>query len=160
MTKTPTGTLRGNALILTRSFRAPIEDVWTSVTKSESTVRWFGIWEGHGRPGGTIRIKMVFEQGDAWQEATIDACEAPHHLELTTKGEYGAHLELRLREDSGTTHLEFTHHLTDPRGVGDYGPGWEYYLDNLVAAREGRPLPTFDEYYPAQKEYFLAQLPR
>ncbi len=69
MTKTPTGTLRGNALILTRSFRAPIEDVWTSVTKSESTVRWFGIWEGDGRPGGTIRNASSMR----WHSASLPA---------------------------------------------------------------------------------------
>lgn len=154
MTKNPTGHLRGNDLILTRSFKAPIEDVWESVTKSERTERWFGKWEGDGKPGATIRIKMVFEQGDAWTSATINTCEAPHHLELTTKM---AHLELKLREANGVTVLEFVHHLSDRGGAGDFGPGWEYYLDNLVAYREGMTLPMFEEYYPSQKAYYLAQ---
>jgi len=158
MSKKPTGHLRGNDLILTRSFKAPIADVWESVTKSERTERWYGKWEGDARPGGEIRIKMVFEQGDHWSNATIDTCEAPHHLELTTKGPYGSHLELKLREANGVTELEFTHHLNDRSGVGDYGPGWEYYLDNLVASRDGAKLPAFDEYYPSQKEYYLAQV--
>lgn len=153
--KKPTGRLNGKDLILTRTFRAPIKDVWTSVTKSEHTERWFGKWEGDGRPGGTIRILMVFEKGDTWSDATIDACEAPHHLSLKTKDAYGEwHLELRLREENGTTELEFVHHLADLKGVGEVGPGWEYYLDNLVAARAGAPLPTFEEYYPAQKEHY------
>jgi hypothetical protein len=39
--------------------------------------------------------------------------------------------------------------------VGEIGPGWEYYLDNLVASRGDGPLPTFDTYYPAQKAYFM-----
>ncbi|MGE5181165.1 MAG: SRPBCC family protein [Acidobacteriota bacterium] len=157
MSKKPTGQLRGNDLILTRSFHAPIEDVWASVTQSERTERWFAKWEGDARPGNTIRIKMVFEPGDAWKDATIDACEAPHHLELTTKGPYGSHLELTLREANGVTELVFVHHLSDRGGVGDYGPGWEYYLDNLVASREGVMLPKFEEYYPSQKAYYLAQ---
>jgi uncharacterized protein YndB with AHSA1/START domain len=154
MSKKPTGHLRGNDLILTRSFKAPIQDVWESVTKSERTERWFGKWEGDAKPGNTIRVKMVFEKGDAWTEATINTCEAPHHLELTTNM---AHLELKLREANGVTELEFVHHLPDRSGVGDFGPGWEYYLDNLVASREGTALPTFEEYYPSQKEYYLAQ---
>jgi uncharacterized protein YndB with AHSA1/START domain len=157
MSKQPTGHLRGNDLILTRSFKAPIQDVWESVTKSARTERWYGKWEGDAKPGNTIRIKMVFEQGDAWSEAEINTCEAPRHLELTTKGPYGSHLELKLREANGVTELEFTHHLSDRKGVGDYGPGWEYYLDNLVAYRESTKLPTFEEYYPSQKEYYLAQ---
>jgi hypothetical protein len=57
-----------------------------------------------------------------------------------------------------TTELRFVHHLSDRKLAGDYGPGWEYYLDMLVAARAGQPLPTFDEYYPAQKAYYLEQL--
>lgn len=157
MKRNPTGHLRGNDLILTRSFKAPIEDVWESVTKSERTERWFGKWEGDGKPGNTIRIKMVFEKGDAWTSATINTCEAPRHLELTTQGPYGSHLELKLREANGVTELEFVHHLSDRSGVGDFGPGWEYYLDNLVASREGMTPPAFEEYYPAQKEYYLAQ---
>ena len=40
--------------------------------------------------------------------------------------------------------------------MGEVGPGWEYYLDMLVAAREGASLPKFDTYYPAQKDYFTA----
>lgn len=46
----PTGHTVGNDLVLTRKFNAPIDDVWTSVTNSESAARWFGLWEG-GRPG-------------------------------------------------------------------------------------------------------------
>ena len=51
--------------------------------------------------------------------------------------------------------LEFVHHAVDRGMVGDLGPGWEYYLDNLVASRGDGPLPKFDTYYPAQKPYFL-----
>ena len=42
--------------------------------------------------------------------------------------------------------------------IGSVGPGWEYYLDMLVASREGDPQPSFDDYYPAQHEYY--QTPR
>jgi uncharacterized protein YndB with AHSA1/START domain len=157
MSKQPTGHLRGNDLVLTRSFKAPITDVWASVTESARTERWFGKWEGDAKPGNTIRIKMVFEKGDAWMEAEINTCEAPHHLELTSKGQYGSHLELKLREANGVTELEFVHHLKDHSGVADFGPGWEYYLDNLVASRDGTALPTFEEYYPSQKAYYAAQ---
>lgn len=158
MSKQPTGHLRGNDLVLTRTFKAPIEDVWESVTKSARTERWYGKWEGEGKPGGAIRIKMVFEQGDHWSNATINTCEAPHHLEITTTGPYGSHLELKLRETNGETTLELTHHLRDRNGVGDYGPGWEYYLDMLVAYRESQAQPKFDDYYPSQKQYYLDQL--
>ncbi len=40
MTAQPTGRLRGNDLVLSRRFRASMEDVWTSITDPESTARW------------------------------------------------------------------------------------------------------------------------
>jgi uncharacterized protein YndB with AHSA1/START domain len=158
MNPRPTGRMNGNDLILTRSFRAPIEDVWTSVTKSESTERWFGRWEGEAGVGKTVRLKMVFEQGDAWTNVTIERCDAPRHLAVTSKSDYGEQsLELTLVQTGDITELTFVHHLPDRKAIGEMGPGWEYYLDNLVAARAGDRLPSFDDYYPSQKSYYLEQ---
>ncbi|MBX3157521.1 MAG: SRPBCC family protein [Deltaproteobacteria bacterium] len=156
-TPQPTGRLDGNDLILTRTFRAPIDDVWTSITHPDSTARWFGRWEGPSGAGSKIRIQLGFEQGMPWSDATIERCDRPHHLGLTTVDASGTwHMEITLAESGGTTTLTFVHHLKDRSGVGEIGPGWEYYLDQLVASREGAPLPTFDMYYPAQKAYFVA----
>ena len=165
-TPTPTGrvmrTATGRDLVLTRTFRAPIEDVWASVTESERTARWFGPWQGEAGVGRTIRYTMAFEQqpeeGPVWSEMTIEACEAPRRLALSSTGEYGMYLELQLSESNGVTELRFTHRIDDDKtDVGAYGPGWEYYLDNLVASRDGVPLPDFKDYYPSQSEYFRAQ---
>jgi uncharacterized protein YndB with AHSA1/START domain len=155
----PTGRIAGNELIITRRFRAPIDDVWTSVTKSESTERWFGRWEGDAGPGKTVRLLMVFEKGDAWTSVLIETCEPPHHLVVKTTSAFGEkRLELTLAQTGDTTELTFVHHLADKKKmVGELGPGWEYYFDNLVAVRAGEPLPKFEDYYPAQKQYFLDQ---
>ncbi len=32
--------------------------------------------------------------------------------------------------------------------------GWEYYLDMMIASRDGTPLPDFVDYYPAQQGYY------
>ena len=64
---------------------------------------------------------------------------------------------MELAESGGVTELRFTQHLTDTEGVGEIGPGWEYYLDALVASRDGQPAPQWDDYYPAMKEHFDAQ---
>ena len=160
MTKTPTGRLAGDELTITRTFRAPIEDVWTSVTKSESLERWYGRWEGDAGVGKTVRLLMVFEKGEAWTNVQIDVCDAPHHLAVTTKSDFGSkRMEIKLAQSGDTTTLTFVHHLADKKAlVGEFGPGWEYYFDNLVAVLAGEPLPSFDEYYPAQKPYFVDQL--
>lgn len=159
MTPTPTACLRGNRLVFTRTFRAPIDDVWQSVTDPESTARWFGPWKGPAGAGSTIQVQMRFEQGEPWMDATIEVCEAPRRLVLVTTGDHGMRLELALAESAGATTLELLQHDWAPAAIADYGPGWEYYLDNLVAARAGQPLPSFDSYYPAQKPYFAALAP-
>ena len=156
MNPKPTGRLRGNDLVLSRTFRAPIDDVWTSVTSSESTARWFGPWEPTG-DDKKIRIQMAFEEGKPWLDGTIERCEAPHHLAVRTKSAYGEKLlSMTLSESAGTTTLEFVHHQVNRKAIGELGPGWEYYLDMLVAAREGNSPPKFDTYYPAQKEHYTA----
>ena len=152
----PTGRVAGDQLIITRSFHAPIEDVWTSVTKSESTARWFGRWEGTPGVGNEIRVQMGFEEGQPWLTKRIEACEAPHRLVLTSVGSsFTSRLELGLKANGDGCELEFIHHAIDRAKVGDVGPGWEYYLDCLVASRGDAPRPAFDTYYPAQKAYFL-----
>ncbi len=90
-------------------------------------------------------------------DMTIDACEPPRRLALSAHNEHGGrHLDMVLTESAGVTDLRFTQHLTGTEGVGELGPGWEYYLDALVASRDGRPAPNFDD-YPSMKQHFEAQ---
>lgn len=163
-TPTPSGRLvptpAGRDLVIVRTFRAPIEDVWASITEPERTARWFGPWAGEAGPGRTIRYTMVFEQGadpaELNSEMTIVACEPPRHLAVRAEDEYGSwHLEAHLSEAGGVTELRFVQHLDERTDVGSVGPGWEYYLDSLAASREGAPPPDFGDYYPAQKAYYL-----
>lgn len=157
MTKKATGRLEGNDLVLTRHFDAPIEDVWTSITNSERTAQWYGSWKGTPGAGNTVIITMVLEKGEPSSEAHIDACEPPYRLALTTKGEWGVQVEITLAQVVSGTELRFVHHLPDRKHAGDYGPGWEYYLDNLLAARAGLKLPAFEEYYPSMKAHYTAE---
>jgi uncharacterized protein YndB with AHSA1/START domain len=148
-------TARGRDLILTRTYTAPIEDVWASITESERTARWFGPWKGDAGPGRTIRVQMAYEDEQPWAEYTIDHCTPPSHLALGTVDEYGSwHLEVTLTEHDGETELVFTHHLDANAKVAEVGPGWEYYLDALGAARSGTDHPDFADYYPAMRDYY------
>ncbi len=153
----PTGRLVGNDLVMTRTFRAPIEDVWQSVTNSESTARWFGPWHWVDKPGpgNLIAYTMIQEEGAPESTAKVDRCEEPRHFALTTQGTFSVSYEVTLTQSGDTTTLTFVHHLADRKMAGDFGPGWEFYLDLLVHAREGKPFRTFAEYYPAQKQHYL-----
>jgi len=159
MTSAPNGrlvrTAAGSDLVLTRTFRAPIEDVWASVTESDRTARWFGPWTGEAAPGRTIKVQMAYENEAPWMEMRVDVCEPPRRLALSRRDESGDfYVEVVLSERDGVTELSFLHRLPNEDGVGEYGPGWEFYLDMLVAARDGTPRPSFDDYYPSMKPYY------
>ncbi|WP_410809343.1 SRPBCC family protein [Micromonospora sp. 067-2] len=165
MTRTPAGrlfrTAAGHDLVLTRTFRAPAADVWASLTESERTARWFGPWEGDAAPGRTIRVQMAYEEQQPWFEVHIDACEPQRHLAVSVGDSDGQWLlEMTLSETDGSTELRFVQHLTSLEGIAEVGAGWEYYLDMLVASRDGSPRPEFDEYHPAMQPYYQAQAAR
>ncbi|MFV2017299.1 SRPBCC family protein [Micromonospora sp. LOL_023] len=158
MSPMPTGRLVGTDLALIRTFRASVADVWASITDPARTAGWFGPWHGDAAPGSTIKVQMAYEEGQPWMDCTIDRCEPPYRLAISALDEHGGwHLEMTLVESAGVTELRFTQHLNGTDGVGEVGPGWEYYLDALVASRAGEPAPNFGDYYPAMKEYFEAQ---
>ncbi|WP_067537201.1 SRPBCC family protein [Nocardia crassostreae] len=162
MTTRPTGrierTATGRDLILTRTFRAPIDDVWASVTESDRTARWYGPWTGEPGPGRNIKVQMFFEESQPWLEMRIVTCEPPRHLTLTAEDEYGSwHLELLLSQQGDTTELRFIHHLEPEADASSVGPGWEYYLDMLVAARTNTPHPDFADYFPALQPHYEAE---
>jgi uncharacterized protein YndB with AHSA1/START domain len=159
MSPVPTGRLfrtdTGSDLVLTRTFRASAEDVWASLTEPERTARWFGPWEGEAAPGASIKVRLMFEEGTPSMDMRIDACEPPRRLALSAVDEAGTwRTELLLSDVEGGTRLRFVHHLDTTEGIGDVGPGWEFYLDLLVAARDGAPPVQFGDYYPALKPYY------
>ncbi|MBF0663470.1 MULTISPECIES: SRPBCC family protein [unclassified Rhodococcus (in: high G+C Gram-positive bacteria)] len=161
-TPKPTGKLvngsEGLDLVVTRTLPGSVYDAWASITEPERTARWVGRWEGTGAVGETIRVQMGFEEGAPWEDVEITECDAPHRLGLRTISEQGAwDVSFELSEDGERSEIRFVHHRVAAAEVGDVGPGWEYYLDQLVASVSGAPLRSFDDYFPAQREYFEEQ---
>ena len=102
----PTGdivrTPAGVDLVLTRTYSAPIADVWASVTEPERTARWFGAWRGEPGPGRTVQVQMAFEESAPWFDVVIESCAPPRHLVLVMGDGAGAsRLELELGEVAG-----------------------------------------------------------
>jgi uncharacterized protein YndB with AHSA1/START domain len=158
MTPEPSGKLvptsDGVDIVLTRLISGSAQDVWASVTDSDRTARWFGRWEGEARPGAAIRVQMAFEDSDAWSDARIESCDPPHRLGLAV-GDW--RLELSLEQRGDRTELTFIQHRETTDGAGEIGPGWEYYLDNLLASRIGSTMPEFADYYPSMQAYYEKQ---
>ena len=146
-------------LLLLRSLALPAREAWAFLTDSMLTEQWFGPWEGDARLGGAVRIRMRFEENEPAVRARIVGCTEPEYLALQIADEYGTWLlELALEEDGeDDCVLRFVHHLSDDANVGEVGPGWEYYLDLLVAATEGTEQPQFDQYYPSLSAHFADQ---
>ena len=162
-TPTPTGrlvpTAEGLDLVLTRSLPGSIDDAWASITEPDRTARWIGRWEGEGAVGATIKLQLGFEEETPWTEVKITECAAPRRLRVLTIDDHGSwDVSLELSSAGDHAELRFVMHRVDPAGVGDVGPGWEYYLDQLLASLTDGPLPDFNDYYPAQRSHFEAQV--
>ena len=110
------------AVLMRRSYGAPVEDVWHAVTDPERTRRWFLPLSGDLHVGGTFQL-----EGNASGE--ILACEPPRLLRVTFGGPTSI-VELRLTPDGDETVLELEH--TVPLAIAQstagalyVGPGWD-----------------------------------
>lgn len=157
----PTGRLEqadgDHRLVLERTFRAPIADVWAAVTEPARMARWIGTWSGDPA-SGRVGFVMTAEGATEPSDVEIRECDPPRVLRVTTSfGEERWHLELELAEADGVTTLRFLQPGVDPDQAGSVGPGWEYYLDRLVAAETGGDVAAIDferDYYPAMAQHY------
>lgn len=149
----------------TRTFRAPIDDVWAAVTESDRLGRWIGTWEGDPAEG-QVTFQMTFEGDEASSETfTIDVCEPPHRLEITTElpdnggNQTTWQIRVELVEHDGVTTLRFAQDVPEPEMATGVGPGWDYYLDRMVLAEAGGDPSTleFDDYYPVFADHYRAE---
>ena len=143
----------GRDLLVTRHLPIAVDDAWRWVTESKLTSTWYGPWTGEARVGGIVDVTMNAEEGAPTSGFRIDECRAPGadgtgRLELASTGEppfnWVTAIELAAVDGGATVTLR---HVSIPTDIplGDLGAGWEFYLDALVAAVEGRPGKGFDE---------------
>lgn len=139
-------------LVLERSFRAGIEDVWAACTEPERMERWIGTWTGDPSKG-EIRFRMTAEGDDVPEEIyDVERCDPPSGFTVRSRdgapfSADGTGPEVRwiltvdLVEVDGITTLTFTqdvhHDLLGDEMVASVGPGWEYYVERLVAHLDG-----------------------
>lgn len=160
----PTGTLEdgGRTLVLRRELPVPIDDAWASITESERLGRWFGTWTGDPSSGWVMfTINAEAEPADP-SRFDIVACVPPHLLSVSATDEAATwHLTAQLTEVDGGTVIELRQTELDPGAAPDVGPGWEWYLDRLIASITGDPPPTladFDADYMPMSAGYAAML--
>ncbi len=145
-------------LRLTRTFNLPIQTVWNGLTESTLTEQWIGHWSGEAGTGKQVMFTMSAEEGASAAPVDIIACDPPGYLELAmaVTADVTWNVSIELRESAAGTVMVFVQELTPGTDPADIGPGWEYYADRLAASLSGHPMPDWDEYYPAQRTYYIA----
>lgn len=159
-----------DVLVLERRFRAGLEDVWAAVTDPQRMQRWIGTWSGDPA-SGSIVFRMTAEGDDAPEEVyDVETCDPPRRFALRSREaspftEDGSGervfwaLRVDLAERDGVTTLTFVQALADGSlgtdMVASVGPGWEYYLDRLVAALDGSDVGavSWSDYEPGSADY-------
>lgn len=141
----------GHDIVIERTFRAPVSDVWKSIVEPDRMNRWIGTWSGDAGAGKRVAFTMTAEDGAEPEEALIHRCDAPNHLDIETF-QHGSSWRMRvdLSEESGVTTLRFRQAVNLDEDIISFGPGWEYYLDRLVAIHSDTAFTDWDDYYPGQ----------
>jgi hypothetical protein len=147
---------------IARRLTGSAREAWRDLTASDRLEGWIGRWEGDPA-SGHVSFFMTAEGKDIEpSEYTILECDPPRRFAGETAPEAGGwHLWFELYETDDATMLTFGQRLDPGLDLGSIGPGWEYYLDRLLAMREGRDADTvqWDAYYPAMSEEYAALAP-
>ena len=144
-------------LVVTRTLATRRVDAWEWVTHPERLAQWIGLLEGTPSVGAAVDFTMTAEENAAPETATIRACEPESSYLCEVGTGPGTWLVgCELGGDDGAVTVSITQPVTSAEASGMYGPGWEYYLDRLLAAFSGDAMPDFDDYYPANAAHYEA----
>ena len=139
---------------LTRTYDAPIDDVWDALTTPERISRWFLPISGDYRVGGNFQF-----EGNAGGE--ILDCERPNRLRVTWGD--ASEVEVRLTPaGEGSTTFDLEHIAVVPDemwgqfGPGAVGVGWEGGLLGLALHLRGGSIedPIAWQLSAEGREYF------
>jgi len=142
--------VEGTTISLTRTYDAPVEDVWDACTDPERIPRWFLPVTGDLRPGGRFQL-----QGNA--SGTIERCDPPHSFAATWEfGGQVSRIELRLESAGDGTRLRLQHSVPEDDhwrrfGPGAVGVGWD-----MAATGLERHLPSGEAVDPEQAAAWFA----
>ena len=108
-----------------------IEDLWQACTTPERLARWIAHVSGDLHQGGTVHAVFT----STWSgPARIDACDAPHHLLVTTQPgtDDEAEIEAWLTPQGGGTKLVVEERGLPLGALHFHGAGWQVHLEDLA----------------------------
>jgi uncharacterized protein YndB with AHSA1/START domain len=145
----------GLELLVERRLPVDAAEAWRWLTQSARLSKWIGTWKGAPAVGGDLQFTMRFEKDAAAETVTILECEPESRFRLRWAAESTPWVvAVSIVEVDGSTTVYLSQRLSASRDAGMIGPGWEYYLDRLMAAVNGGAAPNFDDYFPSQRPYF------
>ena len=150
----------GLELIVQRRLPLPAVEAWEWLTAPARLKKWMGTLKGRPGVGATMQLTMTAEDGSPTEPIEVLECDPLRRFVVEQRtGDQAWRLRMSLAETtvpSGevSTTVFLGHRLDNARLAGEVGPGWEYYLDRLVAAVGDGPMPDFADYYPQQRPYF------
>jgi uncharacterized protein YndB with AHSA1/START domain len=145
----------GLELIVSRRIPAPSAEVWEWVTVPERVKQWFGAFRGAPKQGSVVSVKLTAEAGSPSVRMAVLECLPGERYVVERVGDGPVwHLTISVADLGGASMLFLAHRLETAREAGTVGPGWEYSLDRLVAARNGTAMPDFADYFPSQRPYY------
>jgi uncharacterized protein YndB with AHSA1/START domain len=144
-----------------REFALPVSDIWAALTEPERLERWIGTWTGEPGVGKSVDFLMLEEGQTEPEPVTIIECDPPRRLVLdwNVPAQATWRVEATLTGDGESTSLHFVQRMSEPEGLRDVGPGWQFYLDRLTASLTGAEMPDWSQYYPALADAYGASTP-
>ena len=112
-------------------FDTDIDDLWAACTEPERLARWIAEVTGDLREGGTAHAVFT----STWTGAvTVEVCEAPRHLLLTTAPgtDEEGEVEAWLTPEGDRTRLVVEERGLPVGALHFYGAGWQVHLEDLA----------------------------
>ena len=166
-TSAPVERIGSDAIRLERLLNAPIEDVWSYLTKADLRRQWFmGGTDAYA--GGEFELIVDHDnlsddevpypesyagaKGKAFKEKVI-RFEPPHLLETSFQGGKEGNVTYELHPDGNRTRLVLTHRgIRSGSGFADFGAGWNSHLTVLEERLEGRTIKNFWELHARSRD--------
>ncbi len=145
----------GLELIVERRVPLSGAETWEWLTASARLKKWIGPRRGRAVVGGTLDLTMTAEEGSPTSTLTLEACEPGTRYTVAFGESADAwRVTIAIADLGSSTAVYLKQRLTSARDAGSIGPGWEWYLDRMLAAIAGTDMPDFDEYLTVQRPYY------
>lgn len=128
-------------LLLIRTLKHPIKDVWAALTESGQLPAWgpFATDRDLTSQGPVVLSHVNYSKEDVNRQGEVLTVEAPHLLVF----KWGCDiLRWELSESGSNTILSLRHRFTDDHMAPSLAAGWTLCLKGLTGILEGKSMPS------------------